>query len=162
VVAARLAGRHLDRRDQRPRDSAAAGVLAHDERGHPGRRRVALEHVQNLQRREAERLVVSGHEHVAVQALQAAPQFLGRRGIGELAEQRRQPREIVAGGATDVHFQSRAAGSGSGSRSAVVRSARSARLASMSGSRASAINEAMMPAVKARATMPSEATGPIL
>ena len=58
--------------------------------------------------------------------------------------------------------QSRAAGSGSGSRSADVRSARSARLASMSGSRASAISEATMPTVKAAATMPSEATGPIL
>ena len=61
--------------------------------------------------------------------------------------------------------QSRAAGWGSGSFSSslpmVVRSARSARLASASGSRASAISEATMPIVKATATNASEPTGPM-
>ncbi len=62
--------------------------------------------------------------------------------------------------------QSRWAGSGSGCScspgEAVVRSARSARLASASGSRASAISEAVMPTANAAATIASEPTGPIL
>jgi hypothetical protein len=81
VVAARVAGRGGDGVDQRAGDAAAAGVLADDQRSEPRRRRVALEHVQDLQRREAEWLAVGGgDERLAVEPRQPALQVPGEAG----------------------------------------------------------------------------------
>src|SRR5215213_2504872 len=127
----------LDRADQRARDSAAAGVLAHHERDDLRPRRVALQDVADVERGEARQVFGDEDARALRQAVEAPAALVRLDGVAELAQQGGDRVGVAGLGAPDLHRVARA-------------------------SRRSPISDATMPTVNASATTASDATWPTL